>query len=147
MLIPNNQTAGERLDKPLSPKESKSAGMPSSSPNHTQQPYTNRSVNSAQTTEDPLAMTPEDEARTLLSLSRSNITGGATSPPSKRVEVSQSLSEEEFRRLQECVKANPEKSVPELTKLLYEEFKRDNSKNPVLQTTIQHWVSMFRLQR
>ena len=58
-----------------------------------------------------------------------------------------SLSEEEFRRLQECVKANPEKSVPELTKLLYEEFNRDNSKNPVLQTTIQHWVSMFHLQR
>ena len=86
-------------------------------------------------------MTPEDEARTLLSLSRSNLTGGATNPPSKRVEVSQSLSE------QECVKANPEKSVPELTKLLYEEFNRDNSKNPVLQTTIQHWVSMFHLQR
>ncbi len=99
MLIPNNPSAVERQDKPLSPKETKPAGIPSSSPNNTQ------------------------------------------------VEVSQSLSEEEFRRLQECVKANPEKSVPELTKLLYEEFNRDNSKNPVLQTTIQHWVSMFHLQR
>lgn len=147
MLIPNNPSAVEQQDKPLSPKETKPAGIPSSSPNNTQRPYNNRSMSSELITEDPLAMSPEDEARTLLSLSRSNLTGGTTNPPSKRVEVSQSLSEEEFRRLQECVKANPEKSVPELTKLLYEEFNRDNSKNPVLQTTIQHWVSMFHLQR
>lgn len=38
-------------------------------------------MSSELTTEDPLAMSPEDEARTLLSLSRSNLTGGATNPP------------------------------------------------------------------
>lgn len=151
MLIPNGQFETEQQENQSPPKEMEPAEMAHSStsilPQNTRNPYNTQNTSKQQNTSNPYCMSLEDEARTLLSLSRSNFTGNITNPPSKKVEMVESLSDEDCRRIRECVQANPKKSILELTQMLYKELNRGNSEDPLLQRTIRHYVHIFYQQR